>query len=393
MRSTSAPHEAATGIRPCESGSTAPGDRIFAGALVLAAGLQIAESLVPRIPLFPWLRLGVSWAVLLPFLLSFGVRPALSLFLARNILSLVFGGQPPSTFLVSTLSGCAAILLCGGAIRWATSRRWIGWIGAGVWLSAAFNVIQLAAVTTLFVGHSGNLFQLGPILAWSIASGVAVAWIAKSFSGPDLWTRLESAVSARHASWTEDRGSSGVQLALWSALTVAPFLLPRWEAQAVFALAAGIHALARRGTGDGWMLLKSWPYFAFLAWFHLLETPGHFLSGMPVTSEGLRAFAFHALRLCGFLLASQELARRIPWTRIAPGSLWARGIGLALPLLPDLFPASVRAARAWWASRRAPDRPGLAESLLAELAASSRRDPATRADSRHEPEPDRIRPS
>ena len=60
-------------------------DKIFAGALILSTGLQIAESLVPRVPLFPWLRLGMSWAILLPFLLSFGVRPAIALFLAHGI--------------------------------------------------------------------------------------------------------------------------------------------------------------------------------------------------------------------------------------------------------------------------------------------------------------------
>lgn len=170
-------------------------ERIFAGALVLATGMQIAESLVPRIPIFPWLRLGLSWAILLPFLLSFGIRPTIALFLARNVLSLSYGGQPPSTFLISSLSGVLSILLTGNIIRRLVDGNWLGWIGASVALAATFNVLQLAAVTAILVGHSGNLFQLGPILAWSAVSGTLVAWLARSFATATLWDDVDRAIA------------------------------------------------------------------------------------------------------------------------------------------------------------------------------------------------------
>ena len=44
----------------------------FAICLLLAASLQIIENLVPRIPIFPWLRFGFTYLVLLPFLLRYG---------------------------------------------------------------------------------------------------------------------------------------------------------------------------------------------------------------------------------------------------------------------------------------------------------------------------------
>ncbi len=360
-----------------------PSARIFAGALVLAAGLQIAESLVPRIPVFPWLRLGLSWAILLPFLLSFGVRPTLSLFLARNVLSLTFGGQPPSTFLVSSLSGVLAIALCGPVVAWTSRRGWIGWVGASVALSATFNALQLLVVTVVLVGHAGNLFQLGPILAWSIASGTAVAWIARRISRPGLWTRLEKAIdSSAHGTFRETP-MRPFRIAIWSTLLVLPFVVSGMAAQLGLAGFLAIVVAAKGGVGNWLVVWRSWPYFAFLAWLHLLETPGHFLSGTPVTMEGLRSFALHGARLCSFLLVSQELSRLVPWTRIAPTSLWARGIGLALPLLPGLFPAATRAAKRWWNDRRNPDRPGLAESILSEIVAGAApgqvRDPRVRA--------------
>jgi uncharacterized membrane protein len=340
-------------------------DRVFAGALILSVGLQIAESLVPRVPLFPWLRLGMSWAILLPFLLSFGVRPAIALFLARNVLSLTFGGQPPSTFLVSSLSGVFALLLAGGALRKGVASGWLGWIGAGVALAACFNALQLGAVTAILVGHSGNLFQLGPILAWSVLSGAIVAWMARSFWIPDLWERMGKIIG-NHV--PNDRTSVGEsrrwRLLGWSILCVAPFAFDSWRLEIAFAVALSAFAVHAKGPRGCRILWQSWPYFAFLAWLHLLDTPGHFLSGSRVTSEGLVSFARHAGRLASFLLASQELARLVPWQRIAPGSRWARGIGLALPLLPGLFPSATRSTREWWKQRNSVDRTSLAEAIL-----------------------------
>jgi uncharacterized membrane protein len=340
-------------------------DRIFAGALVLSTGLQIAESLVPRIPLFPWLRLGMSWAILLPFLLSFGVRPAIALFLARNVLSLTFGGQPPSTFLVSSLSGVSAILLAGGALRKGVASGWLGWIGAGIALAACFNALQLGAVTAILVGHSGNFFQLGPILAWSLLSGALVAALARSFWTPDLWDRIGAIIeTGAPPNDTSDRPPRKGRLLVWTILCAAPFALGSWRLEIALAAALAAFAAYTKGPRGCRILWQSWPYFAFLAWLHLLDTPGHFLSGSRVTSEGLVSFARHAGRLAAFLLASQELVRLVPWQRVAPGSRWARGIGLALPLLPGLFPSATRATREWWRRRGSPDRPSLAEAIL-----------------------------
>jgi uncharacterized membrane protein len=351
---------------PSTEGRVPLTERIFAGALVLATGLQIAESLVPRFPLFPWLRLGLSWAILLPFLLSFGTRPAIALFLARNVLSLSFGGQPPSTFLISSLSGVLSLMLTGNVIRWLVDKKWLGWTGASVILAASFNVLQLAAVTAVLVGHSGNLFQLGPILGWSAVSGTLVAWIARSFATPTLWSDVDQTMALRSPLLERDSNAASrwPLLAGWTLLAIVPFCLADWRILAGYALALGVLAVSRRGIRSLRIVRQSWPYFAFLAWLHLLDTPGHFLSTSPVTYEGIVAFAIHASRLAAFLLATQELAPLVPWHRIAPNSMWARGMGLALPLLPGLFPVATRSARTWWKSRREPDRPNLAQAIL-----------------------------
>ncbi len=343
-------------------------DRVFAGALILSTGLQIAESLVPRIPLFPWLRLGLSWSILLPFLLSFGVRPTIALFLARNVLSLTFGGQPPSTFAISSLSGTLSLALAGNLVQRGVARGWLGWTGAGIALASSFNAIQLGAVTVLLVGHAGNLFQLGPILAWSLVSGALVAWLAGSFWKPGLWERLGRIVESRAALGDPTDSHRRIPpLLAWAAVCIAPFLIGDVRILGGLALVLALGTIVRNGRRGLRILIQSWPYFVFLAWLHLLDTPGHFLSSSSVTREGVASFALHATRLVAFLLASQELVRRIPWQRVAPSSLWARGIGLALPLLPGLFGSATRAARVWWTRRREPGRPDLAEAILMEL--------------------------
>ncbi len=342
-------------------------DKIRAGALLLASGLQIAESLVPRIPLFPWLRLGLSWAVILPFLSAFGTLPAIGLFLSRNILSVAFGGQPPTTFLISSLSGTIALLLLGAPLRWALARGWLGWIGAGILQATTFNLLQLFLVTWLLVGHGGYLFQMGPILAWSVVSGAVVAWMAARWFPPETWEPLtrncpDMAPDAPLApAWR-------FTAAWWLIVCLVPAFIDR--TLPVLAILAGcvLFAVFRRRLRDLSLLVQAWPFFFFLGWFHLLDTPGHLIGVTGVTREGVNSFLVHAGRLGVFLLAGRNLFRILPWGSFLAGSSWARATSIALPVLPRLFQASTAAARESWVSRRDPSSPSFPQRLLSRLA-------------------------
>lgn len=342
-------------------------DRIRAGALLLASGLQIAESLVPRVPLFPWLRLGLSWAVILPFLSAFGTLPAVGLFLSRNILSVAFGGQPPTTFLISSLSGSISLLLLGAPIRTALARGWIGWIGAGILQAAMFNLLQLFLVTWLLVGHGGYLFQMGPILAWSVVSGAVVAWMAARWFPPEAWEHLTASVPDSDVE-APVATAWRVAAAWWSIVCLVPVFVDR--ALPVLSILAGcaLFSAFRRRLRDLSLLAQAWPFFLFLAWFHLLDTPGHLLGATGVTREGVDSFLVHAGRLGVFLLAGRNLFRILPWGTFLAGSPWARATSIALPVLPRLFQAAMAAARESWASRRARNSPGFPERLLSRLA-------------------------
>lgn len=332
--------------------------RLFASALLVSSGLQIAETLLPRIPLFPWLRLGFSWALLLPFLLEFGTVPALWLFTARNLLALSCGAQPLSTFVISTLSGLASLGLVGPPVRALVRLRVLGLTGASALLAAAFNGLQLVVVTWGVMGHGGFLFQLGPILVWSAVSGSVVAWLAHRLDRPGLWTALE----ARFPDG-EETAAPTRRRPLWTltlALAVATVVTMDWRAQAALLL-----VLLCLPIGPKWRTLWSgWPFYLYLGWFHLLDTPGHFLSNLPVTREGVAAFFLHALRLGNFLLLGSVLVRQLPWERLRRSRRpWLQGTALAVPHLPRLFPVAVAAARATWRGRKE-DGPGFLERLL-----------------------------
>lgn len=326
---------------------TLPTPEIFALCLVAAAGLQVMENILPRFPLFPWMRLGLSYVIILPFLLRYGVRPALALLLARNGMTLLFGGQPLSTFLIGTGAGLASFLVLGGAIRWAYSRRLMGLVGAGVLLASGFNLAQLALVKWTLVRHSGFFVQSGPLLAWSLASGTAVALLIRLSAG-EIGQFLSDAGMTAPETGEESRSGK-----------TRPGELP--EGRPAYALAA-IMAMATllitdspsiQATGflmfaaisgrDGARTLRqAWPFFFFLAWLHLLRTPGTMLPGGWTTREGLHAFILHGLRLGNLILAGKLASSNIPWRWLGRReSIYIRGFTLALPLMPTLFPRSI----------------------------------------------------
>ncbi|MCB9495857.1 MAG: Gx transporter family protein [Fibrobacteria bacterium] len=338
--------------------------RLFAGALLAASGLQLIELLLPRIPLLPWLRPGLSWIVLLPFLLDFGVAPTLALFVARNFLSMAFGGQPASTFLISTVAGSATLLAVGGVARALVGRGWLGRSGASLLLASTFNAGQLLLVAVVLVGSTGYFSQIGPLLLWSIASGLLVARLSLGLGEGRGWEDLAS-LSGADAT-VEPRHGSRLQAVLAGVGMAASLALPTPAALAV-ALAAALlwgRRLAFRA------ILATWPFLPYLAWFHLRQ-PGEYLGWGGITRQGLDAFLFHTARLWAFTAFGRILTDRMPWNRVLSGdSILARGFALALPVVPRLFPASVGAARTWWAGKRPRGLHGLFEELGKRLSPS-----------------------
>lgn len=315
----------------------------FALALLVASSLQIMENLLPRLPLFPWMRVGFSYVVILPFLMQYGPRAAFALFLARNLISILYGGQPLTTFLIGSGAGAMTFLAAGPPVAWAYRRGLLGILGASIALASAFNLSQLAAVNVTLIRHSGFFFQVGPILAWSLVSGAAVALLIR-FSDGELMRLFAPATASSPASDTPSP-----DLPPPPAVPAAPFLAGlillallfavtdiRFQAPLLAVLLAAIPGRFR-------LLWNTWPFFFYLAWLHLFHTSGEYLFGEWVTREGAEKFALYSVRLANLILLGRWLARRVPWQWMGSSrSPYLRGFLLALPLLPELFAPSLR---------------------------------------------------
>ena len=313
---------------------------IFALALLAASGLHIMENLLPRIPLFPWMRVGFSYVVILPFLLRFGAGPACALFVARNAVAVLYGGQPLTTFLIGTGSGVAAFLLIGPFVSAANRKGWLGILGASVLMAAAFNLCQLIAVNAALIRHAGFYFQTGPILAWSLFSGAAVALLIRGSHGElaALLSPLTASVSASRSTLPPAPPAPFLcGMALLILLVAAP--ITALQAAALLVLLLAVPGRFR-------ILLQAWPFFFYLAWLHLFHTSGAFIAGDWITREGLDGFVLHAARLAALILLGRWLTRRFPWQWARdPRSVWLQGFLLALPLMADLFPTSLAFGR------------------------------------------------
>ncbi|QQS07350.1 MAG: Gx transporter family protein [Fibrobacterota bacterium] len=332
--------------------------RLFAGALLATCGLQLVELLLPRIPLLPWLRPGFSWIVILPFLLDFGVGPALALFLCRNLLSMAYGGQPASTFLISSASGMAAILALGHLLRLLEAKRWLARAGASVMLAAAFNTLQLSLVAWVLVGSEGYFRQIGPLMLWSVLSGLLVGWLSLPLGDGKGWDLLRALAPGEGAA-SLPTGHVGASLV--AGLLMAASLLVS-DVRILGALLAV--SVAWGGRGVLRVLARTWPFLPYLAWFHLRDTPGDLVWGSWITRQGVEQLLLQTLRLWAFTAYGRILAQCVPWGRlVSVDAAWARGFALSLQRMPRLFPASLGAARAWWKSKRQ----GGLEGYLAEM--------------------------
>ncbi len=298
------------------------------------------ENLLPRIPLFPWMRVGFSYVVILPFLLRFGARPACALFVARNAVALLYGGQPLTTFLIGTGSGIGAFLALGPAVEWSYRRGLLGTLGASVLMASAFNVLQLAAVNATLIRHAGFYFQTGPILAWSLVSGAVVAMLIRGSEREldALFAPLPPGAALPQTNLAASRVEpflAGLAFLILLACVPDPVLQ-------IPALTLLIMAVPGRGR----ILLQAWPFFFYLAWLHLLHTPGAYVAGGWLTREGIDHFLAYATRLAALILAGRWLTLRFPWQWARnPRSIWLRGFLLALPMMADIFPSSLAFGR------------------------------------------------
>lgn len=149
--------------------------QIALGAVLtaLALGLSVMENMFPVtavIPL-PGVKLGLANIVTLFALYQLGIRPALSILIARCLLGSLFAGNV-SALLFSLMGGLAAMLVMIGL----THFRRLSVFGVSIGGAAAHNIGQIgAAIITL--GDTAVLGYLPVLLGVSLITGTVTGLV------------------------------------------------------------------------------------------------------------------------------------------------------------------------------------------------------------------------
>lgn len=133
------------------------------------------ESLLPR-PL-PWLRLGLSNALVLAVLLSYGVRLGLSVSIIRTLLgSLILGSFLSPGFAISMSASVTSCIAMG--VARAAGRKVLGTVSISIIGALAHNLAQLVVAYLLFIRRT-EVFLLIPVfLLLSAGTGLVTGLIA-----------------------------------------------------------------------------------------------------------------------------------------------------------------------------------------------------------------------
>lgn len=291
--------------------------------VLLLVAVQILENFLPRIPIFPWLRIGFAYWILVPVAYFFNPRMALTLFLVRNGIAFMYGVLPLTSFLISTLSGAVLWLMVAPPLFYLLKKNVLGMYGTCILLAIAFNIFQLFFAVYLVVRHQGFLFQLFPILVWSLFSGSICAFVVLKMQAwwLQLFTQPDSSSSHPTQSvqipalnlgftiptliQTISKASMGTILRLVTFFAgILGFLLVNhhWVLGTLF-LALCIYQYKQVK-----ILIYTWPLLVYYAWFHLFYTEGFLIGFAGITREGLIDFINVSLRTFCLVLWGQWFA-------------------------------------------------------------------------------------
>lgn len=324
-----------------ENKNRVAGAETIAICLILTCSLQIMENLLPKIPIFPWLRLGLAYWVLLPFLIRFGVGQTLLLFFFRNLITLLYGGQIFSAFLISSSAGLLTIATTGFAARHLFQRGLVGLIGYSVLMAVTFNVLQLFVVNQLLIQHVDFYFQLSPILFWSAVSGTLIALlVAGSRRSLETLFATELTLSSRPGS--QSRAPLPFRIPAAVAIGVMLFVLILVVEMKAFQAGLIVVLLLMNRFRNLKVLFYAWPFYFYIAFLHLFRTEGVYLLGEWVTREGLDAFLYYAARTTNIILCGQWIGGFVPMlVQRWPTNRFVTGVSYALPMMPAIFGISI----------------------------------------------------
>ena len=145
--------------------------------ILVAVALGALEFFFPRIPLFPWLKPGLSNCITLIWIIEFGVTDALLFFLLRAWISGFYFGFSFFTLALSISGGLTATIAMGICWNLVGKNRLMGTIGISIIGALMHNTGQLVAVYYLMAKNTHLFYQLPVMLIASILFGGIVGII------------------------------------------------------------------------------------------------------------------------------------------------------------------------------------------------------------------------
>lgn len=315
--------------------------------LLLAVGINALEYMLPRIPVFPWLKPGLANIVTIIWILRWGAADALLFSVVRSwITSFYFGFSLVSLGL--SLSGGLISAAGMGALWLLFGRRgWLGLAGLGIAGAVLHNTGQLCGVYCFIAATPVLWYQVPFMLGASLVFGALTGFFAYALL-PILLTTA-SAPAALNAI----RGGNGtLRCVAGAGLLAASIGITVLHSSAVLGMCAVL------ATVLSWVLTR-WKFgvlllpiirfrllFAFVAVMYLFFSYGRTVAWLPfVTYEGIHETLRQWLRLWTWIQMSIVLTR-LEFNRVVLNAAirhmpFGRATLIASLLALELFPAFV----------------------------------------------------
>ncbi len=151
----------------------------FAYFLALAVVIGFIESMIPILPVLPWLRIGISHAITVYIIITMGFRRAFAISLLRLIIVAVLRGSILSGGFILGCGGSIIAVCCMGIIS--LLRNNVSAVGISVTGAVTFNIMQLL-LARYILGLAPLIFELMPLLiligtGTGIITGIITQWL------------------------------------------------------------------------------------------------------------------------------------------------------------------------------------------------------------------------
>lgn len=277
--------------------------------LLISISLSALEILLPRMPLLPWLKPGLSNIITILWIIRFGAKDAILFSFLRSWITGFYFGFSFTTFILSLGGGILSTAVMGLAWVILGKNKIIGTIGLGMIGALTHNLGQLGIIYLLMARNSFVFYQIPFMCGASIVFGAAIGACAPFFSKIIQKTTISHTVTMeKHLSKNSDISRSNIIYAIivFTFCISLVFIKSLWILIAsIFLITIATQLICGFSLKKILYPFRFWALFLFIAIVYLFFSYGTRIHGLPfITREGLFETAAQFLRLWIWLEAS-----------------------------------------------------------------------------------------